>query len=507
MKLMKHFALSILLLVGCASITNAQSTEFTVYENGLIYSPTTMKQLNRIVDSLNLRFKTCDLHKTYLSMAQGKGHYVYIKGDKASEARDEMEKGLSFDEVVKKYAPQTIEKDLLITRDVYKDRKNNDVVYFASLSPGKGGDHSISIEKNISRYSKELKNEWVYEWSEKGSYSEESISAFYLVTGLESKPVHLDYARMVQYTECMVDTNTTVFLEESKSEDLSSREENKEVKEFMKLVDITFPGEPVAPEYPEARDDEAMEKYRSELKKFNIDHRRWDSLRLDHIDKQIASKASFKQSLEKALSSALEKGGSNDSFEFYAARYASKEKALTLKRKRIVYGFCSMDQSPRIHALKIAMLSAEAVSWEVFLRAHLDIMNDRFNRMSDGSYAWAKRNTYIKELEELQINVPDLLLGISLRVGNPSQHHYFGSIQRVGRALSEAKDPAPVEKKMLDMISDNRLDDYNRLIMYYLFLNYNSYLPEEKQKINKEKEIAATKTLPAYLAEKVEQED
>jgi len=75
-----------------------------------------------------------------------------------------------------------------------------------------------------------------------------------------------------------------------------------------------------------------------------------------------------------------------------------------------------MDSSPRYHELSIAELAEETVNWEIFLRSHLDIMNDNFNRMSDGSYAWAGRKTYIKELEILYINVLDLVLGISIRI-------------------------------------------------------------------------------------------
>ena len=42
-------------------------TEFGNSSNGLIYSDTTIKQLKFIVDSLNLKFKVCDLYKTYYS--------------------------------------------------------------------------------------------------------------------------------------------------------------------------------------------------------------------------------------------------------------------------------------------------------------------------------------------------------------------------------------------------------------------------------------------------------
>jgi len=169
-----------------------------------------------------------------------------------------------------------------------------------------------------------------------------------------------------------------------------------------------------------------------------------------------------------------------------------------------VVGGCSMDNSPRVHALNIAKLSAETINWEIFLRSHLDIMNDKFERVSDGSYAWEQRKTYIKELEVLDINVLDLLLGISLRIENPSNNHYYGSIGRLGRALSETNKSAEIEAKMLEMISNNQLDDYNRVLIYYLFLNYNYNLDDKhKQTANKEKLMTTVKTLPEYLATKI----
>jgi hypothetical protein len=161
-----------------------------------------------------------------------------------------------------------------------------------------------------------------------------------------------------------------------------------------------------------------------------------------------------------------------------------------------------------VHAQRIAILAAETANWEVFLRAHLNIMNDRFDRMSDGSYAWAKRETYIKELEVLDINVLDLLLGITLRMENPSKNHYYGSINRLGRALAETNKSAEIEAKMLQMIADNTLDDYNRILIYYLFSNYNANIEsKEKQAENRIKLTAAVNMLPAYLATKIKIEN
>lgn len=157
-------------------------------------------------------------------------------------------------------------------------------------------------------------------------------------------------------------------------------------------------------------------------------------------------------------------------------------------RSTKVIGSCSMDNSPRLHATNIALLSAETARWEIFLKAHLDIMNDRFERVSDGNYAWEGRKTYIRELEALNIDVNELIFGISFRISNPSSNHYFGAVDRIGRALSESKQRKILEERILHAIADTTLDEYNRMIFYYLFINYNHYLQvQSEQKENLQK--------------------
>ncbi|WP_298425062.1 hypothetical protein [uncultured Kordia sp.] len=185
----------------------------------------------------------------------------------------------------------------------------------------------------------------------------------------------------------------------------------------------------------------------------------------------------------------------------------SKEEKSTLlakMRNTKVMGSCSMDSSPREHAVNIAVLAAETVHWEVFLRAHLDIMNDRFDRVSDGSYAQARRKTYIRELEELNINVSDLIFGISFRIENPAENHYYASISRTGRALAETKNREHIERSMLAMIKDTQLDDFNRVIIYFLYKNYIYYLEDKEiKKQNIEQLKSAVAMLPKYINTKI----
>ena len=127
-------------------------------------------------------------------------------------------------------------------------------------------------------------------------------------------------------------------------------------------------------------------------------------------------------------------------------------------------------------------------------------MNDRFDSVSDASDALDQRKTYIKELETLNINVSDLILGISFSLENPAKNHYYGRFDRVGRALTEIKNRAEIEKEMLSIISDTKLDNYNRSLFYLLFLTYNNYISDEKIKIENNKKLELVKNkLPNYI--------
>jgi hypothetical protein len=441
-----------------------------------------------IVDSLNLKFKTCDLNKPFLCKYQAMAHYVELEAGNLKAARKDMENGLPFEEFVAKYPKAKQEKDLLVIKYYYQDYQGDDMVRYKSVLE----DHDIRIEGNQKKYLEPVKGKWVIDYWNSGNYSDKAIRGFYFTTEFNSHPLPEKYARMVQYSECMVDTTSQIFktgAERTTSRRFEPHQQGK-VTEFMDYVHQ----ETGKPEFEENNYEGYAEKYRV-----------WDSLRVSFIDSVLSKTEKFQRLLKESIVEALEQGGSDDEFEEYVGKYYSRKAELELKRGRIVVGACSMDASPRIHAMNIAVLSAETVNWETFLRAHLDIMNDRFERVSDGNYAWAGRQTYIREIEELGLNVVDLLLGVSLRVENPSQNHYYGNIGRIGRALAETKYSKEVETKILEMIQDSQLDDFNRLLMYSLFLNYTHYLEDEDSK-KQHIEIleAALQQLPDYLAARIQ---
>lgn len=186
-----------------------------------------------------------------------------------------------------------------------------------------------------------------------------------------------------------------------------------------------------------------------------------------------------------------------ENWEYYSTW--RKQKLLKDMQSVRVIGNCSGDGRPRINAMNIAVLSAATANWQVFLRAHLDILNDRFERLSDGSYAWKSRGTYLRELEELEINVPDMMFGILLRVSEEAPGHYRGNIHRVGRALAESRDRSLIENRFCAFIADSLLDNYNRMIMAYTFQSYIQYIPDDDKEAVLNRFMEAIGTLPENL--------
>lgn len=511
------------MILFCINL-NAQKTEFKVYENGLIYSENSVSKLKHIVDSLSLKFKVCEFSKTFLSCSQAKANFVGMSGGKVLEAKKDLENNISYLEFKAKYPKTNFDENLVVVQSIYKDYENIESVEFSSLELGKSkSERIVSTKKNIDSYQHSFKGKWVFEFRNKTKYSEASIDAFYFVEEFITKPISDKYARLIQYSDCMVDTTAQVFYDNAKNSGVryfdtlpnKASKFNEYVEralnrpsfsdEKMKIVygfdEMAFKGKSKKKTKDDITNEELVKKeYDDHIKKLD----KWESLLLTRTDSLKNADPNFMILLKEALVEAKTNKSSTDQFEEYVGIYISKEEELELKRNRRVIGGCSMDQSPRIHALNIALLSAETTNWEIFLRSHLNIMNDRFDRVSDGSYAQGARNTYIKEIEVLDINVLDLILGISLRIENPAKNHYFSSISRVGRALSESGNPKLVETSILNMISDNDLDDYNRILMYYLFEDYNYSLTDENaKKLNQSKLQIAVSNMPDYISSRI----
>lgn len=467
----------LLVLVSCHCY--GQYNEFKIYANGLIYDETTMQKLGDIVDSLNLKFRSCDLSHPYFSNAQGMAHLVEIPNKEILKAIDD---GVSFSTFADKYPRLVKQRDLWIVKTTYESYNGRKYISYDAL-PSATDQFSVKLNNKKSNH----KNSgWVVD--------EDGDMAFY-IEKLEQYELPFNYARLIQYVDCMIDTTAEIYFPEAEGAIYQQVDETSEAYRFIVWAEA-FPHKPKYPDHKKLKRHNADSIYEA----YRIRSAQWDSLRIVELDRRMNTSSYGRELLASAADEALSTRNSDARFEFYVDRYLSKDTALRLMRSRRVIGNCSMDDSPRYHAMNICKLAAETTKWDIFLRSHLDIMNDHFERQSDGSYAWGGRKTYLKELEALDIPTIDLLIGTSLRVSNVSDNHYWSSIRRTGRALSDTADKDALEQRLVTMISDDKLDPYNRLLMAYLFSNYIHHLDDEvRKKASQNKLDRAMETTPQYV--------
>lgn len=401
-RIMKNLILFCLFLSSCFSIKAqdfGNSGEFGLFENGLIYSDTTINQLKRVVDSLNLKHAVCSNSPDYYSQLQSTGYVV--SSDMSEKKIKEIISDNPSLENLKKLDKSSEIGDLQVF--VISEYQNYREEKIKSIDGYDIEGHHATL-RFIDEEIKSVQN-WVF-------YPENSTKTkmICLMKPFESSIMNIEIARKVQYSDCLIDTNETKIFEDA------------------------------------------------------------------------------------------EQGYVSMPKNYHSLSHKEKTELLEEMRSTRVVGMCSMDSSPRVHAKDIAVLAAETVNWGVFLRSHLDIMNDKFHRVSDGSYAYERRNTYIKELEEINIDVVSLLIGTSLRIQNPPRNHYYANVGRTGRAIAESEDLDQFEKTIIALIGSTKLDLFNRLIMVYLYETIINFTEDESAKKEMTKKIEAVKSdLTAYL--------
>lgn len=438
--------------------------EFASNTNGLMYSDDDMRSLRFIVDSLNLRFKSCDLDRTYYSYPQTRHYYVYFKStnNDLKQIVEDIERNVDFHELVSRYKAYV--KDLDSGRLIIRSKKEENEEGYSYLEGDPfSGYEAVHWEKD-KHMKKEPVNSWTYQYIGNDQYSKNySITARYFPKQWEREAIPTQYARLIQYADCMIDTSSKVFL----TDKYRDRWQLEEKESYFNLGDLA----------------DYLDKKMTITNNNNKNLSQLSELQVEYAARELKNDIQFRTLLAKTVDDYVSHKTVNSQLEQLATKVEMYDKALLMKRNYRVMGMCSQDEAPREHARDIAILAAQAHSWDIFLRAHLDIMNDRFERMSDGSYAWGGRKTYLKELEELNLNIVDLMLGLTLRADNVSDNHYYGTVWRLGWALTESKEKDIFERKALAMMKDNSLDEFNRGLIFLLYRSYIDHLDEKETKV------------------------
>ena len=499
MKLLHCCVAIVLLTMSCPS-AGAQtfepdsSGEVVKYES-LLYAPRTMTRLKRIADSLQIAFRSCTPSVRYVGAEQAIVEVVRFVGDRSTmrRIRDEMKSGVLPGALMKGYR-RFLERSpvtLVAHSDSTQKWSTGEMYRVYSAIPDRGGAYTIHpTNTNAAR-----KGAWlIYDGSER-THAKPAVEGMYFLDEPRRPAIPDAYARLVQYVDCLVDT-TLPPTRRPRYRVIPTAD----LQSLLDELDSVNRFEPrPTPPRDSTWDDAAKARYRVFAKALGS----WESRRKHHWDTLYTSRADLRDLLVRAARLALAQTYSTEDLEMQVG-IVNPSLALDLKRSRVVTGTCSMDDRPREHARDIAVLAADATRWDVFMRAHLDILNDRFNRITDGSYAWPLRGTYVRELEALDINVSDLLIGSALLIDNAAPTHYFGSISRMGRAAAEARGGAEFENRVLSIIADSSLDAVNRARVLLLCVSYMHYLDDARYGVCAARFRSLAPTLPSYLSTYIE---
>ncbi len=153
---------------------------------------------------------------------------------------------------------------------------------------------------------------------------------------------------------------------------------------------------------------------------------------------------------------------------------------------------CGNDYGPRYHILRTAQVAAELGELSVFLQAHFRIINDNFGSLE----SYPGKRTYFRELEAIGMDVVSLTIGASLFIKQWPR----GNVEYLGKSISETSQPELLEDRLIEFISNPKLDDLNRLRLIWLYRNYASR-NKKTQAAKLEKLRAIAPTLPPRMRE------
>lgn len=187
-----------------------------------------MNQLTFIVDSLNLKFKRCDLTRPYYAKSQAIGSICRLRKGNIKRALKDMAGNISFEDFLKKHKNAEADYRMLIVKYRYKESYSDKwVVEFSGETMTAYGEYEIRIEDDPGYYDRPLQGKWIVKHYDKDEYTEESLVAFYITTEFESQKIPEKYARMILYSDCVIDTTADIFTERQKEQACSKRKLTK----------------------------------------------------------------------------------------------------------------------------------------------------------------------------------------------------------------------------------------------------------------------------------------
>lgn len=483
-----------LLFIACISSCQPAKKQLFVDASPKIeylYPDSTMTVLTKIFDSINFKSNFIPIINTVWSRPQSKAHYIELEHGNLNVAIKDMISNMPFDLFLHKHKPDIIEKERLVYGYFHEDSPKT--LIFGSNAIEDGDFYYVCDHRKPIKINDNKKGKWFFQTLRYSDKSKIILRAFYFTQNFTQMALPNEYAFMKTYSNCLIDNSINVYNKNPYDSWSKNNNEESKVYQFKKQIEIST-GLPF-----ELKDADYL---RQDV--YLIKTKHWDSIRNHALDSVKNADNNFMSKLIDAIAEAKLKGGSDDEFEFYVGRFYSKYMELELKRNRIKIGFCSYDNSGKIHIKNIAQIAADLKNWKLFLNAHFYIINNRIQRMSDSGRARAERETNIEDLEAMHINIIDLLIGLCIETDAFVETSDYNNFFSMGKALEESMCKNNIKTTLIKMIEDKRLDDLNRMQAYNLMAFYVYKMKEGELKTKFAKRLLfAAHTLPEYLLSKL----
>jgi hypothetical protein len=450
---MKNFPLiaTLAFLICCNpavdSVNRERFGDFKLCDNGLVYDSATMVKLKKVIDSLHLRCETSP-PKQFRSLDQGYGDYIDTFADSA-EAHEVMAHPMTIEKLQKMFPSAKVLRNVWIAKERMNLFGEKTIRYASNIAPAWLRVPDVAIHDKSTG--------WVF------SYHYPFLRGIYLKK-LTSMQIPAEYATLIRYVDCIIDTTTTIFSPADTPRLDAIPDSLSKIKEY---VDLVSDFEPAPEETKESADEEERRRRWDE---YAAAVEGWYNRRLAALDRKMQNPVNMKL-LDDAVAEAITHRH-DFSLDEYAVRYLSPERALSLERSSRPLRTCGADMWPTRYTREICKLAVRANQWEIFLRAHLDVMNDHFYQYEPSDTS-TRRKTYVRELDQMGVNSMKLSIGACLSSRDVNIVHYQGSTAVMARGLTESANQTSAVTLLLAMIEDKRLDLYNRTAMAQLLIFYN----------------------------------
>ncbi|RYY98026.1 MAG: hypothetical protein EOO11_09240 [Chitinophagaceae bacterium] len=436
---MRYILLCLLLLAGPNPLLAHRPPEFGAGPDELLYPGSTLFKL-RVLAAFRLWWKELlEPPKPYRSRPQARGRYFYLSGWKAASAPRDMDRHILYRDFVAKYGKSSPE--MLVVKERYQDAEGrlSSMIAVVDLD----SDIGLRMDGRPGAYDSAGKGSWCY--VEEPYPGGKDIRAIYVTTDFSTQPLPERYGYMLRYTDRLTDSSEALF------------------RPGARPVVDAFPEPPV--------EDSATRRFLDYAHAATGAGYRAGYYRVTLLEAEVCTLRAlrlrdpeFNRLLHAGMAEALGDGFPSAEFQAYAEVLVSPVAALELKRRCVLKGSCSRSQGPRAHVYAIAQLAGRASRLPVFLRAHLELLNDHFFRESDNSIAFEERGTYEGELDRQGIRSIDLLLGTLLRTEDPGAHRVQGNGYRIGEVLAYMPGEPFWTGRLAEMWGDPELDEYNRVL-------------------------------------------